>query len=185
MPSIPDDAVDVSRAGAAARRAASRIEPADVALGFGPLLLGTTVGLVTNEGGQLWYRRLSKPSWTPPDAVFGPVWTVLYLLMGLAAVLVRRARPTDDSRPPASSLALGLFGGQLVLNLLWSIIFFGRRQVRAGLVEIVVLLVALVATVVAFARVRLAAAVLLLPYLAWTSFATALTAAIVRRNPRA
>jgi benzodiazapine receptor len=156
-----------------------------VALGVAPLVLGTIVGLVTNEGGQLWYRRLSKPSWTPPDAVFAPVWTVLYLLMGAAAVLVRRARPADGTRAPSTDLALGLFGGQLVLNLLWSIIFFGRRQVRAGAAEIVVLLVALVATVVAFARVRLTAALLLLPYLAWTSFATVLTAAIVRRNPRA
>jgi translocator protein len=185
MPTSPDDALHVSRAGAAARRAASRIEPADVALGVGPLVLGTIVGLVTNEGGQVWYRRLSKPSWTPPDAVFGPVWTVLYLLMGAAAVLVRRAGSTGGSRASGSNLALGLFGGQLVLNLLWSIIFFGRRQVRAGLVEIVVLLAALVATVVAFARVRLTAALLLLPYLAWTSFAAVLTAAIARRNPRA
>ena len=178
------EGLDLNRAGDAARRAASRVEPAEVALALGPLVLGTIVGLVTNEGGQLWYRRLSKPSWTPPDAVFEPVWTVLYLLMGAAAVLVRRARPTDGSRTTASDLALGLFGGQLVLNLLWSIIFFGRRHIRAGLVEIVVLLAALAATVVAFARVRLAAALLLLPYLAWTSFAAVLTAAIVRRNPR-
>ena len=185
MPTIPDDIPDLTRAAATARGTVSRIEPADVALGFGPLALGTLVGLVTNEGGQLWYRRLAKPSWTPPDAVFGPVWTVLYLLMGAAAVLVRRARPTDDSPAPASNVALGLFGGQLVLNLLWSIIFFGRRQVRAGLAEIVVLLVALAATVVAFARVRLTAGLLLLPYLAWTSFAAVLTGAIVRRNPRA
>jgi benzodiazapine receptor len=184
MPTTRDDAIDVQRAGEAARRLARRIEPADVALGIGPLVLGTIVGLVTNEGGQVWYRRLSKPTWTPPDAVFGPVWTVLYLLMGAAAVLVRRARQRDGSRTRASDLALGLFGGQLVLNLLWSIIFFGRRQIRAGLVEIVVLLAALVATVVAFARVRLTAALLLLPYLAWTSFAAVLTAAIVRRNPR-
>ena len=79
---------------------------------------------------------------------------------------------------------MGLFGVQLILNLLWSVVFFGRRQVRAGLVEMVVLLVALAATVVAFARVRLVAAVLLVLYLAWTSFAAVLNAAIVRRNPR-
>jgi translocator protein len=184
MPTIPDDVLDVSRAGAAARRAASRIEPADVALGVGPLVLGTIVGLVTNASGQLWYRRLSKPSWTPPDAVFGPVWTLLYLLMGFAAVLVRRERPRDGSAPSSPGIALGLFGGQLALNLLWSILFFGRRQVRAAFVEIVLLLAALVATIVAFARIRLTAAALLLPYLAWTSFAAGLTAAIARRNPR-
>jgi hypothetical protein len=71
MPTSLDDARDVTRAGSAGRRNLSRIEPADVALGVAPLVLGTIVGLVTNEGGQLWYRRLSKPSWTPPDAVFG------------------------------------------------------------------------------------------------------------------
>ena len=184
MPTQDTDAIDPA---ALARAAAGRVrslEPIDVALGVGPLVLGTVVGFLTNTSGQLWYRRLSKPAWTPPDAVFGPVWTVLYLLMGAAAVLVRRARPTDGPRG-ASDLALGLFGGQLVLNLLWSVIFFGRQQVRAGLVEIVVLVAALIATVVAFARVRLTAALLLLPYLAWTSFATFLTAAIARRNPRA
>ena len=185
MPSHDTDAIDPGVLGRAAVRGARSLEPIDVALGVGPLVLGTVVGILTNTSGQPWYRRLSKPAWTPPAVVFGPVWTVLYLLMGAAAVLVRRARPTDGTRAPGSDLALGLFGGQLVLNLLWSIIFFGRQQVRAGLVEIVVLLAALVATVVAFARVRLAAALLLLPYLVWTSFATILTAAIARRNPRA
>jgi benzodiazapine receptor len=184
MPIHDADAIDPSVAGRAARRAADRLEPVDVALGIGPLVLGTLVGLLTNASGQPWYRRLSKPSWTPPDAVFGPVWGVLYLLMGAAAVLVRRERLEHDSRPARSDVAMGLFGVQLILNLLWSVVFFGRRQVRAGLVEMVVLLVALAATVVAFARVRLVAAVLLVPYLAWTSFAAVLNAAIVRRNPR-
>jgi tryptophan-rich sensory protein len=184
MPTNRVAALDLASAGETARRVVRRIEPADVALGIGPLVLGTIVGLVTNASGQLWYRRLSKPSWTPPDAVFGPVWTLLYLLMGAAAVLVRRERPRDGSAPSAPDIALGLFGGQLALNLLWSILFFGRRQLRAAFVEIVLLVAALVATIVAFARIRLTAAVLLLPYLAWTSFATGLSAAIVRRNPR-
>jgi benzodiazapine receptor len=184
MPIHDTDAIDPAALGPSAAQRIRSLEPIDVALGVGPLVLGTVVGYLTNTSGQLWYRRLSKPGWTPPAGVFGPVWTVLYLLMGAAAVLVRRARPTDGPRG-ASDLALGLFGGQLVLNLLWSVIFFGRQQVRAGLVEIVVLVAALVATVVAFARVRLTAALLLLPYLAWTSFATVLTAAIARRNPRA
>ena len=184
MPIDDADAIDPSVPGRAERRAPNSLEPVDVALGLGPLALGTVVGFLTNARGQPWYRRLSKPSWTPPDAVFGPVWTVLYLLMGAAAVLVRRERDADGPRPAASDVALGLFGGQLALNLLWSIVFFGRRQVRAALVEIALLLVALVATVVAFARVRLTAALLLLPLLAWTSFAAVLTAAIARRNPR-
>ena len=184
MPTTRTDAPDLTGAGAAARRVVGRIEPADVALGIGPLVLGTIVGLVTNASGQLWYRRFSKPYWTPPDAVFGPVWTLLYLLMGAAAVVVRRERPRDGSAPSAPGIALGLFGGQLALNLLWSILFFGRQQVRAAFVEILLLVAALVATIVAFARIRLTAAVLLLPYLAWTSFAAGLTAVIARRNPR-
>ena len=184
MPIDDADATDPSVPGHAAGRTRDGLEPVDVALGLGPLALGTIVGLLTNARGQPWYRRLSKPSWTPPDAVFGPVWSVLYLLMGAAAVLVRRERGATGPRPGASDLALGLFGGQLVLNLLWSIVFFGRRQVRAALVEIALLLVVLVATVVSFARVRLTAALLLLPLLGWTSFAALLTAAIARRNPR-
>ena len=183
MPTHDADAVSTRAAARAARRVADRLEPVDIVLGVGPLVLGTIVGVLTNASGQAWYRRLSKPSWTPPDGVFGPVWTVLYLLMGAAAVLVRQAGVRSGRRPTMSDVALALFGGQLVLNLLWSVVFFGRRHVRAGLVEIVALLVALMVTVVAFARVRLAAAVLLLPYLAWSVFAAVLNAAIVRRNP--
>ncbi len=150
------------------------------ALGLGPLVLGTAVGLATNASGQQWYRRLAKPSWTPPDGVFGPVWTVLYLLMGLALVLVVRDREVPRGR---RDLALGTFATQLALNLAWSIVFFGARRVRLALVEIAILWAAIVATIVAFGRIRPVAGALLLPYLAWSTFAAALNAAIVRRNP--
>ena len=175
------------------------------ALGLGPLVLGTAVGLITNASGQTWYRRLAKPSWTPPDGVFGPVWTVLYLLMGLALVLVvrdRQAEPrvtdgggalvdagnrpdteTVASRRTRSNLALGAFATQLVLNLGWSILFFGARRTRLAAVEIGVLWGAIVATIVAFARIRPVAGGLLLPYLGWSTFAAALNIAIARRNP--
>lgn len=164
-------------------RSVASVAPQDVALGLAPLVAGTVVGLATNADGSRWYRRLAKPAWTPPDAVFGPVWSVLYLLMGVAAVLVARA----GGRAPRSAVrpALGLFGVQLLLNLGWSIVFFGARRVRLAGVELAALWVSIAITVVAFLRVRLLAGLLLLPYLAWTTFAGALNADLARRNPRA
>ena len=166
------------------------VDARDLALGVAPLVAGTIVGLATNSRGTGWYRQLAKPSWTPPDAVFGPVWSVLYLLMGAALVTVIR---TGRTRPAAGTAvdiasrdrAIGLFVAQLALNLGWSILFFGARRPKAAAVELVVLWGSIVATAVAFARVRLAAGLLLLPYLAWTSFAGLLNAEIIRRNPRA
>lgn len=149
---------------------------AEIVLALTPLVAGSAVGAITNARGRGWYRTLSKPRWTPPDAVFGPVWTVLYLTQGVAAVLVARRRPRR--------LALGLFAAQLVLNLAWSVLFFGRRRADVALLDLSALWVALLATVVAFARLRVGAALLLLPYLAWTTFAGALNVSIAVRNPR-
>ncbi len=157
--------------------------PRDAILGLGPLAAGLAVGAATGSGGSRWYRRLAKPSWTPPSAVFGPVWSVLYLLMGAAAVTVARepgARARRAARP-----ALGLFGVQLLLNLAWSVIFFAGRRVRLAGVELALLWATVLATVVAFVRVRLLAGLLLLPYLAWTTFAGALNAAVASENPDA
>lgn len=124
-----------------------------------------------------WYRGLEKPEWNPPDKVFGPVWTTLYALMGIALVLVRRA--------PSSTAANGAqaaFGLQLALNLAWSFVFFGSRDPRGALVVIGLLWVSIVATIALFWRVRRPAALLLVPYLAWVSFASILNAEIARRN---
>ena len=166
------------------------VDARDLALGVAPLVAGTIVGLATNSRGTGWYRQLAKPSWTPPDYVFGPVWSVLYLLMGTASVLVARAgrtRPENASAvgQPRTDRAQAAFAVQLALNLGWSILFFGARRPKAAGAEIAALWVSIVATVIAFARVRLAAGLLLLPYLAWTSFAGLLNAEIIRRNPRA
>ena len=166
------------------------VEARDLALGMAPLVAGTIVGLATNSRGTGWYRQLAKPSWTPPDAVFGPVWSVLYLLMGTASVLVARAGRTRPENAgavgePRTDRAQAAFAVQLALNLGWSILFFGARRPKAAGAEIAALWVSIVATVIAFARVRLAAGLLLLPYLAWTSFAGLLNAEIIRRNPRA
>ncbi len=124
------------------------------------------------------YAQLTKPEWAPPAGVFGPMWTALYVLMALAAVLVVRRAGWPGARP-----AMVLFGGQLVLNALWPWLFFAWRLGAVSVIEIVALLVVLVLTILAFARVHRVAAALLLPYLAWVGFATALTWSVWRRNP--
>ncbi|HXG35203.1 MAG TPA: TspO/MBR family protein [Bryobacteraceae bacterium] len=124
-----------------------------------------------------WYASLKKPNWNPPNSVFGPVWTALYVLMGMAAWIVwRRA---GFARAP---LAFGLFFVQLFLNALWPFLFFGVRQPGLALVEIVVLWLVILATMVSFWRVSVAAGMLLLPYLCWVAFATALNYQLWRLN---
>lgn len=137
-----------------------------------PLLVGAGSGFVTAGAVREWYPSLVRPSFAPPSWVFGPVWTALYLMMGLAAWLVWRKAGSD----PAGRIALGLFALQLVLNGLWSLLFFGLRAPGVALVEIVVLWVAIAATLRGFWRIDAAAGRLLVPYLAWVTFATALNA---------
>lgn len=123
-----------------------------------------------------WYQTLAKPPWTPPDWVFGPVWTVLYAAMGVAAWLVWR------TVTPVRERALALFGVQLLFNVAWSWLFFAFRRIDLALVGIVLLWMAIALTIAAFARARRAAAWLLVPYLAWVSFAAVLNAALLRLN---
>lgn len=129
----------------------------------------------TSVGG--WYQTLAKPNWNPPDWIFGPVWSVLYFLMALAAWWVWR-----QSGWPAAIAPLGWFAVQLALNVGWSVVFFGLRSPGAALTEILVLWIAIVVTAVSFARRSVVAAWLLVPYLVWTSFAVVLNAAIWRLN---
>lgn len=124
------------------------------------------------------YAGLALPAWAPPASVFGPVWTVLYALMALAAWLVWRQGGWRAATP-----ALALYLLQLALNVLWSWLFFGWKQGALAFADILLLLVLIVATVVAFHRVRPAAAWLLLPYLAWVAFASALNFAVWQANP--
>lgn len=118
-----------------------------------------------------WYASLARPEFAPPDWLFGPVWTTLYLLMGVAAYLVWSSSARAAARPARRKAALELFLLQLILNAEWSIIFFGLRSPGWALVEIVLLWVAILATLLAFARISRPAAWLLAPYLAWVSFA--------------
>jgi tryptophan-rich sensory protein len=125
-----------------------------------------------------WYRQLAKPPLNPPAWVFGPVWTLLYILMGVSAWLVW-LRPGL----PAARIPLLLFAAQMALNGAWSWIFFGFHQVGLALIDIVLLWAAIAATLISFWRIMRPAAVLLFPYLLWVSFATYLNAALWRLNP--
>jgi benzodiazapine receptor len=130
---------------------------------------------VTSVGG--WYQQLAKPAWTPPDWVFAPVWTLLYLAMAAAAWMVWRQQGLSAARWP-----LGLFLLQLALNVLWSVLFFGLRRPELAAVEIVALWLAILATLVAFGRRSPLAGWLMVPYLAWVTFAAGLNFEIARLN---
>ncbi len=153
-----------------------------------PILIGSIIlcnlagflgALVTITGPGSWYDMLVKPSFNPPSWLFGPVWTLLYILMGISLYLVLMARRRgSDTRIP-----LILFGIQLALNTLWSFLFFGLQSPATGLAGIIVLWVVIGATIVTFFRISRPAALLLIPYFAWVSFASILNYAIYTLNP--
>lgn len=145
-----------------------------VAASFAAALIGSVFTTPAIPG---WYESLRKPSWTPPNWLFGPVWTLLYLAMGTAAWLVWRERGFAGAR-----LALALFFAQLALNALWSILFFGMKSPGAALAEIVFLWASIFATMVAFWQASHAAGWLFVPYLWWVTFAMFLNYAIWRAN---
>jgi tryptophan-rich sensory protein len=139
-----------------------------------PQLVGITGAFATMSGVRDWYPELAKPGFTPPAWVFGPAWTLLYLLMGVALWLVwREADRNENVRP-----ALHAFAVQLILNALWSFVFFGLRMPGAALVEIILLWGAILLTIERFRRVSRLAASLLVPYGLWVSFAAVLNASI-------
>jgi translocator protein len=124
-----------------------------------------------------WYQQLARPAWTPPDWVFGPVWTALYAMMAVAAWLVwRQAGYLRASWP------LGLYIVQVALNTLWSVLFFGLRNPALAAAEIVVLWLVILATLSAFWRRSAAAGWLVVPYAAWVAFAALLNFEFARLN---
>jgi len=140
---------------------------------FGPLAAGTAAGLVSmGEVKSAWYVALKKPSWQPPAKLFGPVWTVLYLLMGAALAIALSAGLKDVS----------WFALQMVLNLTWTFTFFNMKNLDLALANILALVVAILGTMASFAAVSPLAAAMLVPYLAWVLFATALNASILSEN---
>lgn len=134
-----------------------------------------TLGALFLPGG--WYTALKKPSWNPPNWIFGPVWTALYTVMAVAAWLVWKRGGFSAQRN-----ALLLFLLQLLLNVAWSPLFFGMKQPAVAFVDIVLLWLALLATVVAFWKARPFSGVLLVPYLAWVTFASALNFTLWQLN---
>lgn len=141
------------------------------------LLVGALGGWVTAAGVKDWYPMLAKPSFNPPNWVFGPVWTILYGMMGIAAWRVWRKARRDRARGP-----LALFALQLALNLGWSVAFFGLHAIGAAVVVILTLEAAIVGTMLMFRRIDGLAAALLLPYTLWVAFATVLNVSIWRLN---
>lgn len=135
-------------------------------------------GAVASAEARAFYLGLERPSWAPPAGVFGPAWTLLYLLMAVAAWRVWCERGFAAARG-----ALGLYLGQLALNALWSWLFFRWHQGALALADGVVLWLLILATLVAFWRVRPLAGALLVPYLGWVSYAVVLTAAVWLLNP--
>jgi tryptophan-rich sensory protein len=124
-----------------------------------------------------WYATLAKPSFNPPSWLFGPVWTALYLLMGIAAFLV-----WHKGDAAGRTRALTIFGFQLVLNALWSILFFGLHSSSLALAGIIILWIAIAITIMTFYKISRASAYLLVPYLLWVSFAFCLNFAIWKLN---
>jgi len=147
--------------------------PARIAVAVVPPALAAVLGSRSARTAPEVYRRLDKPDWAPPEQVFGPVWTVLYALIGTAGWrLTRRPQPA----------LVGLHLSQLGLNAAWTPLFFGAGRRRAAVAVSVALDVALVAEILALARRDRAAAALLVPYLAWTGYATALATAVTEKN---
>jgi len=139
--------------------------------------VGFVSGFATASSIGGWYAQLNKPAFNPPNWIFGPVWTLLYILMGISLWMIWK-------KPPSlyKSNALWLFFIQLFLNFCWSFLFFNFHKIGLALVDISVLWIFIVLTIIAFSKLDKTAAWLLVPYICWVSFATILNAAIYRLN---
>lgn len=137
-----------------------------IALGL-PLAVAATAGYFTVAGVGSWYQTILRPAWNPPNWVFGPVWTVLYLLMGLALYLVWIA----PGSAPRKRTGIALWGVQLAANFCWSLFFFNLHRIGTALADLALLWLLILLTIFAFARIDKRAAWLLVPYISWVSFA--------------
>jgi tryptophan-rich sensory protein len=142
---------------------------------IGGVLGVPTVIQATRTNG--WYRKIDLPSWTPPDGIFGPVWTVLYALMGVAVGRIYYAAANSNK------LVLPLWSLHFALNLLWAPVFFGKQRLRLGSIINVALVSSLAVIVPLVYQTNKVSAYMLLPYAAWLSFATMLNFAVCQRNP--
>ncbi|WP_090993169.1 TspO/MBR family protein [Pedobacter insulae] len=143
-----------------------------------PLAVGALGSFFTFESVKTWYTTLNKPSFNPPNNIFGPVWTTLYILMGIASYLVWKQRKTAAGY----NRAILIYILQLILNLMWSFLFFYLQQIGFALIEIGVLWIFLVMNAILFYRIHKVAGLLYIPYILWVSFATYLTYSIYMLN---
>lgn len=143
-----------------------------------PLLTGSVAGVFTTKGVNGWYAAAQKPWFNPPNWLFAPVWTTLYILMGVALYLIWKS--VTEKR--IKQTAIVLFGIQLVLNFAWSFIFFSLQQTGWALAELVIMWLAILFTILQFGRISSVAAWLLVPYISWVSFAGVLNYAIWSLN---
>ncbi|HWQ37437.1 MAG TPA: TspO/MBR family protein [Burkholderiales bacterium] len=148
-------------------------------LALGVTYAAAALGALGSAQARSFYAELVKPEWAPPGWLFGPVWSLLYTLMAVAVWMVWRSAGF-----PAARLAVGLFAVQLAANALWSWLFFAWREGAAAFAEIVLLWALIVATAAAFWRVNRLAALLLVPYLVWVTFASVLSWVIWQSNPQ-
>ena len=144
-----------------------------------PLVIGLTAGLFTRNGLQNWYVHLQKPWFNPPNWLFGPVWTLLYILMGIALYLVWKQSPLEV---PGRNNALAIFAIQLLLNFCWSFFFFNLHSPALAMVDIVLLWMTILLTILSFGKISSTAAWLLVPYISWVSFAAILNGYILALN---
>lgn len=127
----------------------------------------------TNQTVSTWYPELKKPAWNPPGWLFGPVWTILYVMIAISGWLIYKAAPSRKR-----SIALTVYAGQLVLNFIWSFFFFSLRSPTLGLIDIIFLSLLIILTIINAWPVRQLAAILLIPYLIWVMYAATLNAGI-------
>ncbi len=143
-----------------------------------PLSFGAIGAFLTQVSVKTWYLTINKPSFNPPNWIFGPVWTCLYILMGISAYLVWQKKERIAHFPRT----IAIYFIQLVLNLLWSFLFFYSHLIGAAFYEIIALLIAIIITASVFYKVDRTAGLLFIPYVAWVSFATVLTYTIYKLN---
>lgn len=136
-----------------------------------PLSVGAIAGMFTSQAVPVWYASLNRPSFSPPNWVFGPVWTSLYILLGVSFFLIWKEEASKEI-----DLAIKVFSIQMLLNFAWSFIFFYFNLIGAALIEIILLWISIAAMIYLFYKIKPLAAYLNIPYLLWVSFATILNA---------
>lgn len=141
------------------------------------LILGFFSGFLTANEIQTWYATIIKPSFNPPNYIFGPVWTLLYILMGISLTLIISQKPSVDR-----TKAITIFFIQFMVNLFWSIIFFKMHEIGWALVEILFMWLSIILMIIGFYRIQITAGLLQIPYLLWVSFASILNGSIYYLN---